>query len=184
MEVLTHTQVPLHTYQDEGDYLVQVIASNDFCNDTISQWITIDFCPISDFTVFTEELDVTLQSTSLYADVLFWIPGFGGEVFSDETLDLTFPDTGMYTVQLIAYNSQGCSDTMEQNVVLSLLTSLTEVNASQGKEIIIDNQRVFIQENAPVIWVGIDGKKVGSKVEDYDQLSPGIYLLIQKTDYT
>ena len=28
-------QVPLHTYQDEGDYLVQIIASNDFCNDTI-----------------------------------------------------------------------------------------------------------------------------------------------------
>ena len=22
-----------HTYQDEGDYLVQVIASNDFCHD-------------------------------------------------------------------------------------------------------------------------------------------------------
>ena len=178
------TQGPFHTYQDEGDYLVQVIASNDFCNDTISQWITIDFCPITDFSVSIDELEVTLQSTSLYADVLFWIPGFGGEVFSDETLDLTFPDTGMYTVQLITYNSQGCSDTLQQNVVLSLSTSLTEVSARQGKEIIIDNQRVFIQENAPAIWVGIDGKKVGSKVEDYDQLSPGNYLLIQKINGT
>ena len=90
----------------------------------------------------------------------------------------------MYTVQLITYNSQGCSDTMQQNVVLSLSTSLTELSARQGKEIIIDNQRVFIQENAPAIWVGIDGKKVGSKVEDYDQLSPGNYLLIQKINGT
>ena len=178
------TQVPLHTYQDEGDYLVQVIASNDFCNDTISQWITIDFCPITDFTVSIEELDVTLQSTSLYADVLFWSPGFGNEVFSSEILDLTFPDTGTYTIQLIAYNSQGCSDTMQQNLQLAITTDLSHVITTEGRAVLLDQQRVLIQENAPAIWVGIDGKKVGSKVEDFYQLSPGIYLLIQEINNT
>ena len=177
-------QVPLHTYQGEGDYLVQIIASNDFCNDTISQWITIDFCPITDFTFSSDDLAVTLESTSLYADVLFWSPGFGSEVFSSEILDLTFPDTGTYTIQLIAYNDQGCSDTMWQNVVLSLPTSLTEGNTIYFKEIVLDNQRVFVQENAPAIWVGINGKKAGSKVEDFYQLSPGIYLLIQEINGT
>ncbi|MGB0458204.1 MAG: hypothetical protein ACPGGH_07770, partial [Chitinophagales bacterium] len=100
-----------------------------------------------------------------------------------EILDLTFPDTGTYTIQLIAYNDQGCSDTMLQNVVLSLPTSLTAGNTTQGKEIILENQRVFIHNNATVIWAAIDGKKVGSKLEDYHQLSPGIYLLIQTTGY-
>jgi PKD repeat protein/acetyl esterase/lipase len=174
------TQVPLHTYQGEGDYLVQVIASNDFCNDTISQWITIDFCPITEFTVSIEELDVTLQSTSLYADVLFWSPGFGNEVFSSEVLDLTFPDTGTYTIQLIAYNSEGCSDTMQQNLQLAITTDLSQSITTEGRAVLLDQQRVLIEENAPAIWVGIDGKKVGSKLEDYDQLSPGIYLLIQE----
>ena len=178
------TQMPFHTYQNEGDYLVQVIASNNFCSDTISQWITIDFCPITDFTVSINELEVTLQSTSLYADILFWSPGFGGEVFSSETLDLTFPDTGMYTIQLIAYNNQGCSDTMQQNVQLSIPTDLSDITTTQGSAVIIDQQRVLIQENASAVWVGIDGKKVGSKLEDFNQLSPGIYLLIQSINNT
>ncbi|RCL62477.1 MAG: hypothetical protein DBW80_03715 [Bacteroidetes bacterium] len=177
-------QVPLHTYQDEGDYLVQIIASNDFCNDTISQWITIDFCPITDFTASINELEVTLQSTSLYADVLFWSPGFGDEVFGSETLDLTFPDTGIYTVQLIAYNSQGCSDTMQQNLQLAITTDLSHSITTEGRAVLLDQQRVLIQENAPAIWVSIDGKKVGSKLEDFYQLSPGIYLLIQKINGT
>ena len=178
------TQVPLHTYQDEGDYLVQIIASNDFCNDTISQWITIDFCPITDFTASINELEVTLQNTSLYADVLFWSPGFGDEVFGSETLDLTFPDTGIYTVQLIAYNSQGCSDTMQQNLQLAITTDLSHSITTEGRAVLLDQQRVLIQENAPAIWVSIDGKKVGSKLEDFYQLSPGIYLLIQKINGT
>ncbi len=178
------TQVPLHTYQDEGDYLVQIIASNDFCNDTISQWITIDFCPITDFTASINELEVTLQNTSLYADVLFWSPGFGDEVFGSETLDLTFPDTGIYTVQLIAYNSQGCSDTMQQNLQLAITTDLSHSITTEGRAVLLDKQRVLIQENAPAIWVSIDGKKVGSKLEDFYQLSPGIYLLIQKINGT
>lgn len=177
-------QVPLHTYQDEGDYLVQIIASNDFCNDTISQWITIDFCPITDFTASINELEVTLQSTSLYADVLFWSPGFGDEVFGSETLDLTFPDTGIYTVQLIAYNNQSCSDTMQQNLQLAITTDLSHSITTKGRAVLLDQQRVLIQENAPVIWVSIDGKKVGSKLEDFYQLSPGIYLLIQKINGT
>ena len=178
------TQVPLHTYQDEGDYLVQIIASNDFCNDTISQWITIDFCPITDFTASINELEVTLQSTSLYADVLFWSPGFGDEVFGSETLDLTFPDTGMYNVQLIAYNNQGCSDTMQQNLQLAITTDLSHSITTEGRAVLLDQQRVLIQENAQAIWVSIDGKKVGSKLEDFYQLSPGIYLLIQKINDT
>ena len=178
------TQVPFHAYQDEGDYLVQVIASNDFCDDTVSQWITIDFCPITDFTVSINELEVTLQSTSLYADVLFWSPGYGDEVFSSETLDLTFPDTGMYTIQLIAYNNQGCSDTMQQNVQLSIPTNLSDISTTEGSAVILDQQLVIIQENSPAIWVGIDGKKVGSKLEDFYQLSPGIYLLIQSINGT
>ncbi|MEC8627846.1 MAG: PKD domain-containing protein [Bacteroidota bacterium] len=177
-------QVPLHTYQDEGDYLVQIIASNDFCNDTISQWITIDFCPITDFTASINELEVTLQSTSLYADVLFWSPGFGDEVFGSETLDLTFPDAGIYTVQLIAYNNQGCSDTMQQNLQLAITTDLSHSITTEGRAALLDQQRVLIQENAPAIWVSIDGKKVGSKLEDFYQLSPGIYLLIQKINGT
>ncbi len=177
-------QVPLHTYQDEGDYLVQIIASNDFCNDTISQWITIDFCPIADFTASINELEVTLQSTSLYADVLFWSPGFGDEVFGSETLDLTFPDTGIYTVQLIAYNNQGCSDTMQQNLQLAITTDLSHSITTEGRAVLLDQQRVLIQENAPAIWVSIDGKKVGSKLEDFYQLSPGIYFLIQKINGT
>lgn len=181
--IIDTSQAPFHTYQDEGDYLVQVIASNDFCHDTVSQWIMIDFCPITDFTFSSDDLAVTLESTSLYADVLFWSPGFGSEVFSDGILELTFPDTGTYTIQLIAYNDQGCSDTMWQNVVLFLPTSLTEGNTIQGKEIILDNQRVFIHDNASVTWAAIDGKKVGSKLEDYHQLSPGIYLLIQTIGY-
>ena len=131
-----------------------------------------------------EELDVTLQSTSLYADVLFWSPGFGNEVFSSETLDLTFPDTGRYTVQLIAYNSQGCSDTMQQNLQLAITTDLSHIITTEGRAVLLDQQRVLIQENVPAIWVGIDGKKVGSKLEDFYQLSPGIYLLIQKLNGT
>ena len=38
-------------------------------------------------------------------------------------------------------------------------TSLTEGNTTQGKEITLDNQRVFIHNNASVTWAAIDGKK-------------------------
>ena len=174
------TPIPSHTYLNEGEYQVELIASNDFCNDTIIQWVTIDFCPIADFTVSIEDQDITLQSTSLYSDVLFWSPGFGDEVFSGEVLNLTFPNTGMYTVQLIAYNSQGCSDTLQQDISIGLNTSTTNYQTGLYQEVILASQKVFIYDNSMLFWTNLEGQYLGNTIDDFNQLSPGMYILHQQ----
>ena len=73
---------------------------------------------------------------------------------------------------------------MQQNLQLAITTDLSHSITTEGRAVLLDQQRVLIQENAPAIWVSIDGKKVGSKLEDFYQLSPGIYLLIQKINGT
>ena len=174
------TPIPSHTYLNEGEYQVELIASNDFCNDTIIQWVTIDFCPIADFTVSIEDQDITLQSTSLYSDVLFWSPGFGDEVFGGEVLNLTFPNTGMYTVQLIAYNSQGCSDTLQQDISIGLNTSTTNYQTGLYQEVILASQKVFIYDNSMLFWTNLEGQYLGNTIDDFNQLSPGMYILHQQ----
>ena len=176
------TPIPSHTYLSEGEYQVELIASNDFCNDTINQWVTIDFCPITDFTVSIEELDVTLQSTSLFADVLFWSPGFGNEVFSSEILDLTFPDTGTYAIQLIAYNGQGCSDTLQQSISIGFNTSTIHHQTGPYQEVILASQKIFIYNNSILYWTNLEGQYLGNKLDDFNQLSPGMYILHQQLD--
>ena len=174
------TPIPSHTYLSEGEYQVELIASNDFCNDTIVQWVTIDFCPIADFTVSIENQDITLQSTSLYSDVLFWSPGFGDEVFSSERLDLSFPDTGIYTIQLIAYNNQGCSDTMQQSISIDLNTSTDNGLSSYVEEFILCDQRIILYGNPMLFWTNLEGQFLGDQLEDFLLFPPGIYLLHQQ----
>ena len=38
----SHQKDPRHSYQESGDYLVQLLGSNGFCNDTAYQYVNID----------------------------------------------------------------------------------------------------------------------------------------------
>ena len=97
-----------------------------------------------------EELDVTLQSTSLYADVLFWSPGFGDEVFSSETLELTFPDR-----ESIQFNSLHiivkAVATPWNRISIGFNNKFNRPSNRSRQEVILDNQRFLFQENAPLL---------------------------------
>lgn len=105
-----------------GDYIFSLVASRDsLCFDTVSSPIHI-VSPVADFyhldsSLYCAPVYERFRSTSQYADTLFWDFGDGKKLRSTDYRVTTLyeENTGNltpYTVQLIAKNRSGCSDTI------------------------------------------------------------------------
>ncbi len=104
-----------HTFPTWGDFEVSLIITNEWCDDTATQTITIlppaaianfnfsdDGCPGSTFT-FTSE--------STFAQNITWLFGDGNQG-TGESVTHTYSTTGHYDVTLIALGYDGVNDTM------------------------------------------------------------------------
>jgi gliding motility-associated-like protein len=112
---------PIHIYEDPGTYTVYVrITSPIGCTtDTIfPSVVNILPSPVADFIFSPQQLsnfNRTVTFTDLSIDAIQWDWAF--DSLSNSFLQspvFTFPDTGMYEVQLIVTHPSGCKDTIVQ----------------------------------------------------------------------
>lgn len=146
---------PVVSYAMAGNYQARLIVADiNGVADTFIHSINVVITPkpIADFEFIASGLDVSFDNLSLNADNFIWDFGDGGATSTETEPSHTFPETGVYDVQLIASNPCG-SDT---------LTAMVQVEAPPGANFVVDKT-----EGCDPVMVTFRNTSVG----DYDRLA-------------
>lgn len=119
---------PTHTYTAGGVYTVYLVAINQFgCSDTFyfTSPITVLQTPAAQFSANTltgcTPLNIQLnnQSTDTINVSYNWIFG-NGSTSTSINPSAVYPDSGLFNIELIALNANGCADTATQTATIHL----------------------------------------------------------------
>ena len=109
-----------HTYTTKGTYVVSLNTDFGGCSGSAQKTITISDNPIADFDVtgkrYTCIYPATIQfvNKSTNAKTYQWIFS-NGVTSQDENPIFTYDKPGSFNVTLIAFNANGCADTLVKN---------------------------------------------------------------------
>ncbi len=118
---------PVHSYNATGNYNVSLIVSTIYgCKDTATAIVNSYPQAVANFTLPNDSIcqneAVVFVSTSSFADSLQW--NFGnGNLLIGNTVSYAFPQTGIYTIELIAFGQGGCNDTVSLNTQIVIMPS-------------------------------------------------------------
>ncbi|MFZ1496053.1 MAG: PKD domain-containing protein, partial [Saprospiraceae bacterium] len=123
----SNEQSPLYTYNDTGTFSIRLIAGHNGClHDTIINNLIQIIPPRGSFEysrVCVDYSTINFFNTSIGADSIFWdfgVPGIDTDTSSALTPIFVFPDTGVYTVKLTAYNfTTLCSHSAEIEIIIN-----------------------------------------------------------------
>ena len=114
---------PIHLYQSSGNYNITLTATDaNGCLDTANHSLSLLTAPTSQFSVtqFCEQTNIPYNNTSFSNDTslivqFHWEFGDGN---TDSLINPThlYAQEGVYSNQLIAVSSNGCSDTISQTI--------------------------------------------------------------------
>jgi len=114
---------PSHSYTAQGDYLVTLVGTSliNGCSSTVTQSVHVSINPVAQFdpipTFGCEPLTVQFNNLSSGAQFSQW--DFGdGNTSAQTNPNHIFTTTGVYTVQLIVENANGCLDSVYQNITV------------------------------------------------------------------
>ncbi|MEX2597515.1 MAG: PKD domain-containing protein [Salibacteraceae bacterium] len=118
-------QNPTFIYQDSGTYTVQLVASNDYCSDSLFQIITVEAKPSLTFTmsdsIDCSPLTVNFANSTTGASNYLWSFGDGNNS-TNASPTHTFIHNALsdttYYLTLVASSAFGCSDTLHDSVVV------------------------------------------------------------------
>lgn len=110
----------VYQVSNNGQYPFILYSFNRYCMDTAMLNLDVLLCAKSDFSYQTNGLNVTFINESFNGYFYFWNFGNGLVSGMENPASQQYPDYGTYTVELITYNIDGCSDT---------LSKLIEINA-------------------------------------------------------
>lgn len=125
---------PSHLYTQPGQYGITLIVTNSVgCTDTTNQTISIFELPTAGFSFSANctnnQRVVSFTDNSTSTDLInYWYYDFGGQgTVQTQHAAFTFPNPGTYDVSHIISTVNGCSDTINQQV---LITPLPEAGFS------------------------------------------------------
>lgn len=163
-----------------------ILTGTDFngCSDNDTVSVTVLPTPVAAFTFTHTGTTVNTNNTSTGANVYDWN-------FGDGTTDITtspshtYASTGIFTVQLIATNTNGCSDTTTQIIDLAdgiFSVAGDQINFSfnnETKELVVTGlqfkeQTVTLYDLSGRILVA--DSFVNSKIISLQTVTPGIYF--------
>ncbi len=114
---------PTHNYQEDGTYIVRLIASNECGSDTLEQEVVILTPPDAAFTVDENAgclpltATFTANPTGVGLTYAWSFPG-GTPATSDiATPDVTYNSVGQFNVQLIVSNAAGADTVFYENYI-------------------------------------------------------------------
>jgi len=106
-----------HTFTATGQYNIKLVANFGACTDSITKVFPVTTKPATSFTSTGSRAGCTLPSTVQFqnttsgGDSYLW--NFGdGTTSTDVNPTHTYTKAGIYDVTLIAFNSNGCGDTL------------------------------------------------------------------------
>jgi gliding motility-associated-like protein len=115
------TQNPAHVYAVAGTYPVTLVTSNSFgCVDSITTNVQVYPLPVANFTADTVCEGFASAFTDLSTSAVGWSWNFGdlSALGSQANPTHIYTTQGTYTVTLVVTNPQGCTDTIQQTIVV------------------------------------------------------------------
>jgi len=128
-------QNPVHLYKDTGTYTVQlIVTSSEGCSDTATYLNYIKVVhPTSDFsapaTASCAPSYVPFTNLSTEGTKWEWDFGDGGKS-TDQTPGHIYNNPGIFTVKLITFSKEGCSDTIIKKDYITVLGSVSAFKTS------------------------------------------------------
>ncbi|NND76956.1 MAG: PKD domain-containing protein [Flavobacteriales bacterium] len=143
-------QNAVHTFNETGNFIVSLdVTSQAGCTASTQTTITVFEDPNPEFSfepsIGLPPLDVTFENLTPDAIQYNWIFGDGG-TSTDIAPEYTYLDTGIFTIQLLATNQNGCSEVISKSILV--IEPIFELALSDLQCEIIDNRLVaeaFIQ---------------------------------------
>ncbi len=113
-------QNPSHEYTTPGIYNVTLITENVFgCSDTLLQSVEVYELPIPGFTFDTVCLNAVTSFTDQSQSAVAWEYDLGdGNTSNQQNPTHTYAADGTFTVSQVVTNSEGCTDTLERDVIV------------------------------------------------------------------
>jgi len=149
-----------HKYASFGSIDVTLIVATDLgCVDSIVKTITLIESPDADFSLSTKCAGEQVQINNLTS---IPAPGSNGYVWNlgngqTSTLDnpsTTYLGPGEFTIQLIANNTNGCSDTLIRTIVIDTkpVVGFNAQNVCEGKPVVFRNNSVNTTNSISYNW--------------------------------
>ncbi len=115
------------TYNNAGQYVGKLIATNQYGSDTALQTIVVHPLAIADFTFTVSGLELTTTNTSTNADTYFWTFGDGGSSSLENPVHV-YPGNGNYDIVLKVTNFCGNNEMSRNLFIVDIEDPLGEVN--------------------------------------------------------
>lgn len=158
--VTSNVFAPVYQYPAPGNYIVQLIVTTGFgCADTTSQPLTIYPEPVADFN-FTNVCHGTATSFNDASSIggggsiqnWNWSSG-GGFSSQQQNPTYTYPNPGVYNVQLVVTSADGCVDTIVKtiNVFALPVVDFTPVDVCIGTPNVFTDLTT-VQGGTPAVW--------------------------------
>lgn len=125
-----------HAYTAPGTYTVMLVVNYNNCSDTTTQTVTINPGPTANFSAnnlsgCSVPFTTSFSNTSSGATGYLW--NFGDGTTSTATNPShTYTSMGVYTVTLIAYGNNGCSDTFVRPAYINLTLPSVSITATSS----------------------------------------------------
>ncbi len=105
-----------HLYNAQGQYLINLIASDGVCKDTISRMVRVSTKPVADFspsnTITCNTAGIQFTNLSVNGDSYLWSFSDGTSSTVVDPFKNFAPSLTPYTVKLVADDGLGCKDSV------------------------------------------------------------------------
>ncbi len=114
-----------YTFNKEGRYNIKMDADFGSCNQTVNKQVNVLLSPKAAYNEAgtlvscSYPVTVTFTNTSANAASYKWLFG-DGETATTQNATHTFSKAGMFNVSLVAFNANGCSDTLTKASLVKL----------------------------------------------------------------
>jgi gliding motility-associated-like protein len=149
----SNLQNPTHIYSTQGTYTIKLfITTSDGCTDSaiVVNGVRVGTLPTADFTAapLSQCVGQPIQFTDLSAPADRWLWDFGNGTGSSTAQNpiYAYPDTGIYTVRLTAWNN-GCSATVTKTNYITALPPVARFNPTFN----CNNKRQVVFTDASVL---------------------------------
>ena len=175
------------SFSQEGSYSIGLISANNYCSDTLTQIVPINFCSLADYSYQSNQLSVDFTEQAFNAFFYAWDFGDGNSsALPNPTHTYSQPD--IYAVRLITTTASSCADTIIKQVNVDLNSSISTI-ALDSVQIVPNPAKNEVSINGINLEYGlefelfsIDGKPI-IKTKIYNpyvilpQMADGVYLI-------
>lgn len=174
-----------HKYSGFGSFDVTLVTTTDLgCVDSLKKTITTSESPNADFALNNacseEWVSVTNLTNTPVSGSNSYSWDFGNGMTSTNPNPITqFAGPGTYTVRLLAFNTNGCADSIQKNLVIDTkpIAAFIAKDVCEGELSTFDNNTVNLPNGGSYAWDFGNGQTSSATDASFTYAASGQYLV-------